>query len=149
MVEKINEMSIEELEGLVEVIKNKIKERRTKKQEFSFKFAASGDPRKGKPYVARLIHSDEKLKREFFNLERSWGKNSLTISGEYTARAGDIIEKRVKATWKNDYRYWYLITENGEEVKVAEIDSDTDKSQVIKYLKGEISASELVFLKKI
>ena len=93
--------------------------------------------------MARLHMKNGKLEREFKKLDRINGKKEITVSGHYTARAGDIIEKREGGSWKNEYRYWYLVTENGKEVKVADINSSKQKQKVISYLKGEISVEEL------
>jgi len=39
---------------------------------YKFEFEATTDPRKGIPYVARLVVRDGKLEREFYNLKRVW-----------------------------------------------------------------------------
>lgn len=135
-------MSTEELEQLVELIKAEI-EARKPKDEFTFTFEATNDPRKGVPFVARLTYKDGKIQREFFNLSKVYGKKQVTVSGTYTAKAGDIIEKRTGGSWKNDYRAWYLVTETGQEILVAGIDNSKKKLQVEKYLKGEITMEQL------
>jgi len=109
---------------------------------YEYEFNETADPRKGIPYVARLVYKNGKIEREFYNMNRAWGKNSITVSGKYTARIGDIIEKRIGASWKNDYRYWYIILDNGEEVKVADISNSREKMVVIEYLKGNIPYEE-------
>jgi hypothetical protein len=38
-----------------------------------FYYEATIDPRKGYPYVAKLIWKEGKLEREFYNLKRSYG----------------------------------------------------------------------------
>jgi len=141
----LKDWSIEELEELKEEIQRVINEKRGQEsKEFEFAFEATNDPRKGKPYVARLYIEDGRIQRKFFDLHREYGKKSITVSGTYTAKAGDIIEKRVGGSWKNDYRYWYLVTDEGEEVKVADISSSVEKARVAEYLKGKISADELI-----
>ena len=112
--------------------------------EFEFSFEATSDPRKGVPYVAKLVYRNGKLEREFYNLNRTWGKNMVTVSGKYKAKSGDIIERRSGASWKNDYRYWFLVTPDGKQVKVADIDDSEAKVQVIEYLKGNLKAEDLV-----
>ena len=141
----LKEMTIQELEELIaEAGKVLAEKKRNESKEFEFEFSATSDPRKGKPYVARLYWRDGKLQRAFYDLNRQWGKNVVTVCGTYTAKAGDIIERRRGGSWKNDYRSWYLVTEDGEQVVVADIDSSKDKARVTKYLRGKISAAELL-----
>lgn len=140
--EDLKAMSIEELKELINLINMEIESRKSK-NEFAFDFEATNDPRKGIPYVARLYYQDGKIQRDFYNLDRSYGKKSVTISGTYTARTGDIIEIRTGGSWKNDYRSWFLVTEKGELKHVADIDKSNEKSRVERYLKGEITANEL------
>jgi hypothetical protein len=145
MLENIKSMSVEELESLIQKASEILAEKKRENAgEFEFEFSATNDPRKGKPYVARLYWGGEKVERDFFDLNQQWGKKEVTVSGKYTARAGDIVEKRVGGSWKNDYRYWYFVTETGEEVKVADIDDSEAKVRVTQYLRNEISAKELL-----
>ena len=142
---ELKEMTIQELEELIaEACKVLAEKKRSQSKEFEFEFSATSDPRKGKPYVARLYWEDGKLQRAFYPLNRQWGKKELTVSGSYSAKAGDIIERRSGGSWKNDYRSWYLVTENGEQVLVADIDSSIDKAKVTEYLQGKITAEELI-----
>ena len=143
--EDLEKMSEKELKELAQMVREEIERReRTNAEAFKFYFEASADTRKRKnPYVARLYLQDGKIEREFKELERTYGKKEVTVSGHYTARAGDIIEKRHGGSWKNEYRYWYLVLPDGKEVEVADIDSSRQKQRVISYLKGEISADEL------
>jgi len=144
-MKELKEMTIQELEELInEANKVLAEKKRSESKEFEFEFSATCDPRKGKPFVARLYLQDGKLQREFFNMNMQWGKKEITVYGTYKAKAGDIIEQRTGGSWKNDYRAWYLVTEDGEQVKVADIKSSKDKAKVIEYLKGKITASELI-----
>ena len=141
----LKNMTIEELKELIaEAGKVLAEKKRSESEGFIFEFSATSDPRKGKPYVARLYWQDGKLQRAFFDLSRQWGKKEITVSGTYKARAGDIIERRSGGSWKNDYRAWYLVTADGEQITVADIDNSEDKARVIEYLQGKISAAELL-----
>ena len=141
----LREMTIRELEELIsEANKVLTEKKRSGAKEFVFEFSATSDPRKGMPYVARLYWQDGKLQRDFYDLNRQWGKKEVTISGTYTAKEGDIIEKRWGGSWKNDYRAWYLVAKDGEQIEVADIDNSRDKARVTGYLQGKISASELL-----
>ncbi len=141
----LREMTIRELEELIsEANKVLAEKKRSESEEFEFEFSATSDPRKGMPYVARLYWEDGKLQREFFDLHKEWGKKEVTVSGTYRAKAGDIIERRWGGSWKNDYRAWYLVAKDGEQIEVADIDNSRDKARVTKYLQGKISASELL-----
>ena len=142
--EVLLKLSEEDLRGLQRMIQEELERRkRAKKKEFEFHFEATSHVPKWVPYVARLVVRNGRVEREFMKLEKVKGKKEITVSGRYTARAGDIIEKRHGGSWKNDYRYWYLITNNGKEIEVADIDSSRQKQKVISYLKGEISVEEL------
>ena len=93
--------------------------------------------------MARL-YWDGKLQRSFYDLNRQWGKKEVTVSGAYKAKAGDIIEQRSGGSWKNDYRTWYLVTSDGEQIAVADINDSEQKMRVTEYLQGKISAAELI-----
>ena len=141
---ELKEMTIRELEELIsEANKVLAEKKRSETEEFEFEFSATSDPRKGTPYVARL-YWDGKLQRSFFDLSRQWGKKEVTVSGTYKARVGDIIEQRSGGSWKNDYRAWYLVTEDGKQVMVADIDNSEEKARVTEYLRGKITAKELI-----
>ena len=146
VTEELSRASDEELREVMEMIKEELEKRKkANAEEFEFYFEASANTAKRKnPYVARLYFKDGKIEREFKNLERTYGKKDVRVYGNYTAAAGDIIEKRHGGSWKNEYRYWYLVTNDGEEIEVADIDSSKQKQRVISYLKGEISAEELL-----
>lgn len=141
----IEALSLQELQELKVKIESLIQQKKAEEsKEFTFQFEATNDPRKGKPYVARLYWSDGKLQREFMDLIQIWGKKEVTVSGEYTARAGEIIEKRTGGSWKNDYRDWYLISDEGEEIFVAKISNSAAKGKVQQYLQGKITKNELI-----
>ena len=145
MFENLKNMSIEELERLITEANRVLTEKkRALTNEFEFEFSATNDPRKGMPYVARLYWEDGKLQREFFDLHKEWGKKEVTVSGTYTAKAGDIIERRWGGSWKNDYRAWYLVTADGEQITVADIDNSKEKARVTEYLQGKINMAELL-----
>ena len=142
---ELKEMTIQELEELIsEATRVLAEKKRSESKEFEFEFSATSDPRKGKPYVARLYWQDGKLQRAFYPLNRQWGKNEVTVSGTYTAKAGDIIERRWGGSWKNDYRAWYLVTADGEQITVADIDDSAAKARVAEYLQGKINMAELL-----
>lgn len=113
------------------------------KKEFKFNFDFTNDPRKGTPYAAKLYIENGKIERNFFDLQREWGKKQVTVYGEFIAKTGDIIEQREGGSWNNDYRYWYLVDENGKLTKVADISNSQEKIKVKKYLKNEITMEEL------
>ena len=141
---ELKNMTIEELKELIaEANKVLAEKKRYESKEFEFEFSATSDPRKGKPYVARL-YWDGKLQRSFYDLNRQWGKKEVTVSGAYKAKAGDIIEQRSGGSWKNDYRTWYLVTSDGEQIAVADINDSEQKMRVTEYLQGKISAAELI-----
>ena len=145
MFENLKNMNIEELERLITEANRVLAEKkRALTNEFEFEFSATNDPRKGMPYVARLYWENGKLQREFFDLHREWGKKEVTVSGTYKAKTGDIIEIRTGGSWKNDYRAWYLVTADGEQIKVADIDNSKEKARVTEYLRGNVSATELL-----
>ena len=143
--EVLLKLSEKDLKNLQRMIQEELERRkRGNKKEFEFHFEATSHVPKWKPYVARLKVRDGKVEREFKDLERVNGKKEITVFGSYTAAAGDIIEKREGGSWKNEYRYWYLVTEDGREIKVASISDSKEKQRVISYLKGEITVDELV-----
>lgn len=95
------------------------------------------DPRKGRPYAA-VIHLDDTgrfIRRFIETLHRDWGKHELRLTGTITVPAGAIVELREGASWKNDYRYWYLVQPDGLHRIGRHDDTDT-KVQVRTYLQG-------------
>lgn len=92
---KLKDMTLNELKALQICIDNEIAAReREAGTVFEFAFEATSDPRKAIPYVALLVGLDRdgKLNRKFLDFDRSYGKNSVTVSGKYTVKAGDLIE---------------------------------------------------------
>lgn len=138
------------LEELRRMIENELKERTARRGTFSFKVSFSNDPRKGVPYAARLVWNPQegKVEREFYPLEKTWGKKEVTVFGEFTAKPGEIVEIREGGSWKNDYRCWYAVTPEGKLKPVADIQSSKEKAKVLRYLKGEIGFEELLGGKK-
>lgn len=110
---------------------------------FEFNFEATNDPRKGIPYVAHLVWQDGKLERKFFNLDKSYGRKSVTVAGKYSAKPGDIIEMRTGGSWKNDYRAWHLVEADGSMREVSHVQDSRRKMAVEKYLKGEVTMDQL------
>ena len=144
IVEVLKIIPIEQLESLRTIINSLIEEKIEKnKNEYEFEFNATNDPRKGVPFVERLVWENGKLERKFYDLEKTYGKNEVTVFGKYKAKDGDIIEIRKGGSWKNDYRYWYIV-QGGKLIFVAHIDNAKDKADVIRYSKGEITADELL-----
>jgi len=126
-----------ELEEFAQRVLTLAKKARQQNGSFAF-FVSVGpvDPRKGKPYVARLyLDTSGKLCREFFELDYTWGKKSVHMKGSFEARSGDIIEIRWGGSWRNDYRYWYWVSSDGDLIEVADIGHAEEKAAVLDYLK--------------
>ncbi len=92
--------------------------KRTEGGTFLFEFDATEDKRKAFPYACRFyLDGNGELEREFFDLDRDWvGRETVRVSGEYGAEPGDVIEECTHASWKNRYRYLYVISPGGEKV---------------------------------
>ena len=140
MLEILREVDLKDLKRLMGVIEKAVKEKEVGK--FKFEFYAEGTRRK-KPYVAKLELNDGELERKFKNLSFEGNGSKVIVKGEYEAIAGDIIEKRLNGD-KSDNRKWYLVDNGGNEIEVASIHNVEEKKRVISYLKGEITANELV-----
>ena len=143
VLEILEEVELEDIKRMIKLFE-KAKQRKEggKKKEYKFKFDAEGH-RRMKPYVAKLAVEDGKLERKFMNLTFVQNGSSVRVHGEYKAEVGDIIEKRLSGN-KDDERIWYIVDEEGKEVEVANIKDKTKKKKVISYLKGEITAEELL-----
>lgn len=114
-----------------------------------FDFEVTLDPRKhGSPYVAKLVWKDGKLQREFYNLKKQYGKKEVTVWGTFEANDGDIIEMREGASWKNDYRNWYLVW-NGELHFLTDVYDSERKRFVIDYISGDITMEKMVNTLKV
>jgi len=144
--EELERWDIEELKLQEQILKEVIKRKeRANAKEFKFNFEVRTKNIRGKsPYAARLIYRGEIVERMFMDLERTYSKNEVIVTGTYTAKVGDIIEKRIGVNGKEEQRFWYLINNDGSEVKVADFANAKQKQRVISYLKKEISAKELL-----
>jgi len=153
-VEKIKKVILDELDNMVKgdleelldwmkSLLDNFGDEKDFEEEYVFNFEATNDPRKGIPYVALLVLKGNKIGREFFDLDRSYGKKKVTVSGSFSVSDGDIFEVRWGGSWKNDYRYWYVV-KGGEVYEICDIGDSKGKSLVLKYLKGEASIDDLV-----
>ena len=140
MLEILREVDVKDLKILMGVIEKAIKEKEIGK--FKFEFYAEGH-RRMKPYVAKLTIEEGKIERTFKNLSFEGNGSKVIVRGEYEAIAGDIIEKRLDGD-KSDNRKWYLVDNGGNEIEVASIHDREEKKRVVRYLKGEITANELL-----
>jgi len=114
-----------------------------------FNFEVTLDPRKhGAPYVAKLVWKDGKVQREFYDLKRQYGKKEVTVWGTFEAEDGDVVEMREGASWKNDYRNWYLVW-NGELHHLTDIDDSERKRIVVDYISGDITMEDMVNALKV
>lgn len=97
-----------------------------------------------KPFIARIVGvSDGKLDREFIELPTSYGsKNSVQVTGTFTAKEGDILEAREGGSWKNEYRYFYVV-ENGKMRKFADATLAGEKMAVMQFMLGNGTLEEL------
>ena len=140
----INKLSLEQLKELRIKIDKKIKKlENIDSKEYEFDFEATSDPRKGIPYIARITESGGKLQRNFINLNREYGKSTVTVSGSYTAKEDEVLEIRSGGSWKNDYREIYIV-QNGELKSVADCSESADKVKVLNYLQGKITKKQLL-----
>lgn len=117
-------------------------ERKPEAETFRFDFDAEEDRRKAFPYACRFyLDRNGELQREFFDFDRDWtGRDTVRVSGEYEVQAGDVIEELVFASWKNKYRYSYLISPDGEK-----LDLHGGKTEIRRYLRGKLKAEDLVY----
>lgn len=142
----LSKLTIEELGELKRLVEKEIEKRKNEtSKEYEFDFEYENDPRKGVPYAAKLVWNKEnkKIERIFFDLEKIYGKKNVLVHGKFKAKEGEIIEIRKGGSWKNDYRSWYVV-HDAQLVKVADIDSASQKLVVEKYLKGDITLEELL-----
>ena len=142
----LQNMAIEELEALRVMIDAEIAARSPEPDTFTFDFEATSDPRKGMPYVAILkgLDGEGKLDRTFLDLDRSYGKKEVTVSGTYQAKTGDILELQYGGSWKNKYRDYCLVTASGELHTLGCTSDSQLTSQIKKALRGEIDRDELL-----
>ena len=141
---ELTQLSVQELENLRDACISEIQSRKPK-NTFEFTFEATNDPRKGYPYVAKLTGLDTagKFERVFKELDRTYGKKEVTVSGTYTALAGEILEIRTGGSWKNDYRDFYLVDEDGKLVELGLTSNSQLAAKIKKYMRGEIQLENL------
>ena len=139
----LKEVETEDIKRMLKIFREVIEEREGNRKTYKFTFKANGYDWK-KPYVAKLKWNGEgELEREFKDLVFERNRRDVYVYGDYEAASGDIIEKRLSSC-ESDERYWYIVDEKGKEVEVAHIKDKVRKKKVIKYLKGEITANELL-----
>ena len=110
-------------------------------KKFEFTFEASTDDLSAFPHVALVTWKREwgMFYKKIFAFQEYPDNNEVLVVAEYTARTGDIIEKQTR-----DHRTWYLVTEKGDEVKVADALNDEHREKVARYLRGEVSVEKLL-----
>lgn len=104
------------------------------------------DSRKGKPYAAIITGMIEgKLERSFCDLTTSYGKKGTAVQvyGDIIAKEGQIVERREGGSWKNDYRYFYIV-QDGKLNHLGDATSASMKTKVGKYVSGKISLEKLL-----
>jgi len=124
--EELKEMTIEELEELKAKIIEEINRRKAAKRVFVLETPKSFDPRKqGHAYVCFLKYEGGKFEREFIPPSlKVWDTKHKTYIAkwEFEASEGDIIEARLSASWRNDYRRYYVV-EKGELVEIDSVEA--------------------------
>ena len=149
LIQSLQEMVKEKKKEQEEEVNKKKEEETNKKKEFTFKFDVTFCPSERQVYAGKaFVSPDGFLRPQIFKTLKTRiarnKKDKLRTKGEYKACAGDIIVKRLGGDWKTDLEYWYLVTEDGKEVQVASYRNQEEQQKVIDYLKGEITARELL-----
>ena len=141
IIKQLPQLEVAELTKLQTAIHTEITSRNL---DYTFKFESTSDPRKGYPYVAHITGLDEngKFTREFKDLDRTYGKKSVTVSGNYTAKTGDILEIQEGGSWKNNYREFYIVDDNGQLGSIGHYSSSQTQMKIKKYLRGERSLDD-------
>ena len=108
---------------------------------FKFTFEASTDDLSPFPHVALVTWKREwnMLYKKTFPFQEYPSDNEVLVVAEYTARPGNIIEKQTRK-----HRSWYLVTEEGDEVKVADALNDGHREKIARYLRGEVPVEKLL-----
>ena len=141
-MENLQNLTVEELETLRINIDNLIKEKTKSSEIYTFDFDETSDPRKATPYVATLVGiAENKFVREFKDLDRTRGRGEITVSGEYTAKEGEIVEIQTGGSWKNTYRNLHIVR-NGELHCLCDYQESKKMTRIKWYLKGKISTAE-------
>ena len=136
------EIRVDDMQRMVRIFEKAIKRRVGGGKRYKFTFEAEGH-RRMKPYVAKLRIEDNELERKFMNLIFEQNGSKVRVHGEYFVEVGDIIEKRLNGN-KDDERYWYIVNEEGKEIELTSIKDKAGKKKVFDYMKGLISAKELL-----
>lgn len=136
ILDALPSLEVAELDSLQHAIHS---EKVSRNLDHPFEFEETADPRKGYPYVAKITGLDDegKFKREFKKLDRTYGKKSVTVSGRYTAKTGDILEIQTGGSWKNLYRAYHLVDDNGQLGCVGYYSDSQALNEIKKYLRGE------------
>lgn len=128
-------------ERLIELVKDHLAKQES--NEYEFEFDSASDPRKAYPYVAKLVWEDGKLQRKFYNLEKLYGKKVVRVRGKFKAKNGDVIEMQKGGSWKNKYRYIYVV-KDGKLIEVGDAIETKVQAKARDYLQGKIKLEELI-----
>lgn len=113
------DFTVDQLKDFIKQAQEEIESRKT---GISLEFATEYDfdPRKhGNAYIAVLSIKDGKTERTFIQGDcRKWDKKHRCYqqTWRFEAKVGTILECRLSSgSWKNDYREWYIVKEDGVE----------------------------------
>ena len=127
-----------ELERVKEIVEEEIERR--KAQGFEFVFITSAN-RKHHPYVAKLKYNTRKnkIEREFFNLQREYKGNKVSVHGTYKAKTGTVIEYRRGS----EERIWNIVNSKGQLIPYTKYSNNHGKQDIINYLKGSLTLEDI------
>jgi len=106
---------IEEHEKAIAQLKEEL---RKIEKEVYIEWSGECDIRKhGKPYLAILTKGENghKFEYHFLPTVNQRDKEYMKAIFQGNLKVGTILRGRVNASWKNDYTYFYIVTENGLE----------------------------------
>lgn len=107
-------------------------------EHYQFHFRSSGNRNQKLPYVAEITVSPTgRINREFVDLPREFGEDTVTVHGMFIAREGDILEMRHANPKVDDFRHFYVVYE-GELVKLGKYNNAALKIKIIQYLQRTI-----------
>jgi hypothetical protein len=103
-----------EIDEVVNYIKS------VEKRKIKVKVSIKGDIRKGGVYIAIIKGLDEKyrFKREFLEGTKFYDRKSniLYLEFDVELESGSLMEVGEGGSWKNKYRFYYIVTERGLEL---------------------------------
>ncbi|MDY0218994.1 MAG: hypothetical protein RBR14_06580 [Candidatus Cloacimonas acidaminovorans] len=124
-MKNLKEMTDQEIQELIQKATEELESRKPKNLIAIDWTGVVQDIRKGKPYFAVLTNDNGQLKYNYLSTIMYEGKKfNATATAVFRGELpeGTVVRYRESASWKNDYSYYAVVTQEGLK-KITEIEA--------------------------